>query len=345
MSSGRTSRRRLIAIEEAFACPEWMEAVRSITKTVWWDMDAETLGMLLEDPSARGVHDALLDVDSGRIGMMDEAGIDVSILSLVSPGVQLFDADTATAIAQVANDRLAEAIARHPRRLAGLASFAPQDPQRAAKEIERAIVKLKLNGLIVNSHTSGEYLDAPKFAPILEAASALGTPLYLHPRNPPGELRRFLKTATGIALSTSMWGFQMETSLHALRLILDGVFDRFPKLKVVLGHLGEGLPFWLYRLDYSQPNGTNCKRAPSEYFRENIWIATSGLGDHPSCQPALTYCHSVLGAERIMFAVDHPFCDMKEAVAIIDNVPLPAPDLDRIAHANAEGLFGIPPRS
>lgn len=344
MSSNRTSRRRLIATEEAFLCPEYADAIRPMAKSVWWDFDMAAIGAITSSPRARPLLDALLDVDKGRLAMMDEAGIDVSVLSLVSPGVQLFDADTATTLASIANDRLAEAIERHPTRLAGLASFAPQDPHRAAKEIERAISKLKLNGLIVNSHTAGEYLDDPKFAPILEAASALDAPLYIHPRNPPPELRRFLVTASGASLTMSMWGFQMETSLHALRMILDGVFDRFPKLKIVLGHMGEGLPYWLYRMDWSKI-ASKSKRPPSEYFHENFWITTSGLTQHPSCHPALGFCHSVLGPEKIMFAVDYPFADAKEAVQVMDSAPLPSDDLDRIAHRNAERLFGIPPKS
>jgi predicted TIM-barrel fold metal-dependent hydrolase len=247
------------------------------------------------------------------------------------------------AIAAEANDQLAEAIARHPDRFAGLASSAPHAPDRGVKEIRRAIEQLRLNGLIVNSHTQGEYLDDEKFWPIFEAAEALGAPIYIHPRNPPEAMRPAL-TST-VSLTGALCGFQLETSLHAMRLIVSGVFDRFPKLTVVLGHLGEGLPFFLYRMDwaYGLVKGSSprpLQRRPSEYLRDNFVITTSGMNH----APVLQYCVSVLGAERIMFAVDYPFQDSKESADFIRSAPLSPADAEAISHRTAERVFRIAPR-
>ena len=191
----------------------------------------------------------LLDLDKIRSADMDASGVDMHILSLVMPGVQMFEPKQASELASLANDRLSEVIKRYPTRYAGLASFAPQDPIAAVKEMERAIKKLNLNGFIVNSHTKNAYLDDPQFLPILEAAESLSRPLYIHPRAPSdgmaGPFRDY-------RLEGAVWGYGVETATHILRLIFGGIFDRFPKLKVVIGHMGEALPFWLGRLDFME---------------------------------------------------------------------------------------------
>ena len=242
---------RLIATEEACAFPEQVEAIRKLASSPGGDPDLVMWSRFLS-PAYSTVLGRLLDLGDERIGIMDEAGIDLQVLSMTSPGVQLFDAATATAMAADTNDRLAEAVRSHPNRYAALASFAPQDPRTAAKEIDRAINTLKLNGLIVNSHTSGEYLDDPKFWPIFEAAVASNASLYIHPRNPPFPASQILDGSYN--LYGAIWGFHVETGIHAMRLIVNGVFDAFPDLKIVLGHLGEALPYWLYRIDYMSAN-------------------------------------------------------------------------------------------
>ena len=264
---------------------------------------------------------------------MDQAGIDMQVLSMTSPGVQMFDADLATAMARSTNDQLAAAVARRPARYAALASFAPQDPHGAAKEIDRAINTLKLHGLIVNSHTGGRYLDEPRFRPILEAASALKAPIYIHPRNPPFPASKILDGP--YSLYGAIWGFQMETGIHAMRLIVNGVFDAFPDLQIVLGHMGEALPYWLYRIDYMWRG--NLKRKPSDYVKDNFLITTSGVNHHA----VLEYCHGVLGADRIMFAVDYPYQETMEAARFMRSAKLPEGDLDKIASRNAERVFRL----
>jgi predicted TIM-barrel fold metal-dependent hydrolase len=332
---------RLIATEEAFASPGQVEAMRHAGATLWNDPDMRMWRGFLENET---ILRRLLDLEQERLGIMDQFGVDMHLLSLTAPGVQLFDAGSATALAVSANDLLAETVKKHPTRYTGLASFAPQDPKGAAKEIERAIKTLKLNGLIVNSHTNGEYYDDPKFWPIFEAATALDAAIYIHPRNLPAHADDILQGA--INLDGAIWGFQMETGLHAMRLIVGGVFDQFPKLKIVLGHMGEAVPYWLYRIDYMynvytsrNPGRIKIKRKPSEYVKDNFLITTSGVNFHPT----LKYCHEVLGPDNIMFAIDYPYQDTEGAVTFMNSAPLSEADLEKITHGNAERIFHIPP--
>jgi 5-carboxyvanillate decarboxylase len=332
---------RLVATEEAFATPEQVEAFRHMGATQWNDPDVVMWRGFLSNAPLLG---RLLDLEHERLSIMDQAGVDMHVLSLTSPGVQMLDAAAGTALATSANDRLAEVIQKHPTRFAGLASFAPQDPNRAAKEIERAIGKLKLNGLIVNSHTNGEYLDDPKFYPIFEAAVAQNAAIYIHPRNLPQHADDILQGT--LNLDGAIWGFQAETGLHAMRLIVAGVFDRYPNLKIVLGHMGEAVPYWLYRIDYMynvytsrRTNIKKIQRKPSEYVKDNFLITTSGVNFHPT----LKYCHEVLGPENIMFAIDYPYQESMEAAHFMQTAPLPLDDMEKITHGNAERVFHITP--
>jgi 2,3-dihydroxybenzoate decarboxylase/5-carboxyvanillate decarboxylase len=277
----------------------------------------------------------LVNLGEQRIRNMDENGVTMQVLSLTAPGVQMFDADTATAIATLANDRLAEAIRRHPTRFAGLAALGPQDPKRAVKEMERAINSLKLNGFIINSHTDNEYLDDQKFWPILEAAEALDRPIYLHPRSPSDLIS---KPYADYGLAHALWGFQAEAGLHAMRLMLSGVFDRFPNLKIVLGHMGESIPYNIWRCDYMYDSSmAPAKMKPSEIFKRNFVITTSGV-EHP---PVLKYCIEVLGADNIMFAIDYPYQPSTPAVAFMNDVDISGEDKEKIFHRNAERVFHL----
>ncbi|HVV94952.1 MAG TPA: amidohydrolase family protein [Hyphomicrobiales bacterium] len=328
---------RRIATEEAFLVPEQLDAYRAIGKSAWGDPDLD-FWRHTEHPRVARLLPRLLDLGEGRLKDMDDNGVAVQLLLLNTPGVQIFDPATATALATVANDRLAEAIARHPTRFAGLGAFAPQDPAGAVKEIERAMTKLHLSGLVVNSHTGGEYLDQEKFWPILEAAEALGAALYIHPRIPPEAARGYRDHGLGGAV----WGFMAEAGLHGMRLIASGALDRFPKLQVVLGHLGEGLPYWIARADRmaaALPGGPGgLKLKPSEYLQRNISITTSGMNFHAG----IKFCIEVLGADRILFAVDYPYDDSAFAVAQMDGAPIGAADRAKIYHQNAERVFRLP---
>jgi 5-carboxyvanillate decarboxylase len=334
---------RRIATEEAFAIPEQFDGYRALGRSTWSSPDIVFWSRALGNPDTRLV-DALLDLDDTRIADMDANGVDVQLLLLTSPGVQIFDADTACEMAELANDRLADAIARHPDRFAGLATFAPQDPQRAAREMERAIRELDLNGFVVNSHTDGEYLDQERFWPILEAAEALDAPIYIHPRPLP-------QSAIGPYLDQELWagiwGYAAEAGLHGLRLITSGVLDRFPKLKIVLGHMGEGLPFWVYRMDYMsrllRRIGTqkHYELDPSEYLRRNFLITTSGMNHHPP----LELCLTVLGADNVMWAIDYPYQQTPECVEFMDSAPVSDAVRAQLYAGNAERVFGIGARA
>ncbi|MBL8548757.1 MAG: amidohydrolase [Hyphomonadaceae bacterium] len=339
---------RSIAVEEAFAVPEQFEAMRRLLDAGGThDLEVDRWRPMLSNMSSRRVRE-LLDIDGERLERMTATGLSMHVLSLTSPGVQTFDADTAVGVAAAANDRLAEACRRHPTRFAGLASFAPQDPRRAAREIERAMTRLNLNGLIVNSHTRGEYLDAPKFEPILEAAAATGAAIYIHPRLPPAAMAQYyMPLTTGERPESGFYtlmGFTAETLLHGMRLIVSGVFDKYPKLKIVLGHMGEGLPYLTWKLDsgyeifgaYSPSQRT--RKLPSQYIKENFLFTTSGFFS----QDNLEYMHRVVGPDGIMFAVDYPYYKMEDGMAFLNATRLPKDDVDKLAFRNAERVFRIP---
>lgn len=350
---------RKIATEEAFTIPEIAEAIRKLVRQGGANLDLLLLKQLYEVPNAppasvqadsnsnqvsnrdRAAKDMLpklLDLEKIRLDDMNTNNVDMHVLSLVMPGVQMFEREQAIELAALSNDRLSEVIHRQSKRFAGLASFAPQDPNAAAKEMERAITTLKLNGFIVNSHTANAYLDNPQFAPILEAAEALGRPLYIHPRAPSDGMAVPFKD---YRLEGAVWGYGIETGTHILRLIFGGVFDRFPKLQVIIGHMGEALPFWLGRLDFMGSPGARAGRKnqlkPSEYFQRNITITTSGVED----PLALRYCIDKLGVDRIMWAIDYPFQPTKPAVAFIESAVMSEVERAKIAYRNAERIFNI----
>lgn len=326
---------RRIATEEAFTTPEQMRAMDGLRRGAWRNLDLELWRGLTPDSSLG----RRLDLEGERLQTMDENGVSMHVLSLTSPGVQMLDADTAVGVAADANDRVAELMKRHPGRFAGLASFAPQDPARAVKEMERAITRLGMNGFVVHSHTDNEYLDLPKYWPILEAAEALDAPLYIHPRCPSDAMAEPYRD---YGIDRAMWGYQAETGLHAMRLILSGVFDRFPKLKIILGHMGESIPYNLWRIDYVYEAFKGRRNRvlslkPSETFKRNFWITTSGV----ESVPVLEYCITTLGADRIMWAIDYPYQPTTPAVQFLDNAPISAADREKIYFRNAEQVFRI----
>ena len=325
---------RPIATEEAFVTPEIIAAGEKLAAKGGDHPDAALWKMLGRTETFKR---RLLDLETERLSIMDEHGVAMQLLAVNSPGVQMFEAAEAASLVTRANDLLAQTIARHPTRYAGLASIAPQDPAFSVREIERAITKLKLNGVMINSHTNDEFLDNPKFRPILEAIAEIGVPLYIHPRAPSQQMIAPFRPGLELAI----WGYQADTSLHAMRMILQGVFEDIPKLKVVLGHAGEGIPFWLNRVDVryaaSAFNARKLPLKPSEYFQRNFWITTSGM----NWDPVLKYCVGVMGADKILFAVDYPFEETKPAIEGLLNSSLSDADKMKIFSTNTEGLFGI----
>ena len=336
-----------IAAEEAWAPPALLKKYKTLleTKEASWDPGFTSLwGFFLgATPRATQLVSRIQDLGEQRLADMDASGIAKQLVFLTAPGVQVFDAATATALAKETNDELSEKISLHPDRLAGLAAIAPQDPRNAAKELQRAVTRLGLKGAVVNSHTQGEYLDQPKYSEIFEAAQALDVPLYLHPNAPPP---RMIEPFLARGLDGAIYGFAVETGLHLLRLVVGGVFDRFPRLRVVAGHLGEGLPFWLFRIDYMHramvaanryPGAQPLKKKPSEYLKENVWVTTSGM----QWQPAIMFTLSVLGTERVLYAMDYPYQFVPAEVKVTDELPISKADRKKLYQLNAEKVFHL----
>jgi len=336
-----------IATEEAFAPPEMLDRYRKLLADGMPDDPGfhSLWGFYLgsKNPRAVAIIERLQDLGERRIQDMNDTGISKQILALTSPGVQIFDADTARSLTVSANDQLAEAVRNHPDRYAGLVAIAPQDPAHAAKEIERGINKLGFKGVIINSHTRDQYLDDPKFWDIFAAAEALDVPIYLHPNTPSKGL---IAPMMERGLDGAVFGFGVETAMHVLRIIVAGVFDRFPKLKVVIGHCGEALPFWLPRLDYMHGATVRAKRYESvkplkkqmsDYLKENFYVTTSGM----PWEPAIMFCRKVLGADRVMYAMDYPYQFYAEEVNACDSLPLTDAEKIQFFQGNAERVFAL----
>jgi len=344
-----TNQMRKIATEEAWSIPEVAEALRDVVRGPTSSLD-RLLCKEVYDPEPQTGHgyammnflDGLLDVEGERLKQMDALGVDMHILSLTAPGVQMFDADVATDLAALANDRLAEICQKNPTRFAGLASFAPHSPKRAAKEMERAINDLKLNGFILNSHTNGEYLDDPKFWPALEAAEALDACIYIHPRAASDTLKGPLQQ---YGMDSAMWGYGVEVGTHVVRMMAGGVFDAFPKLKICIGHMGEAIPFWIWRINFMNSRAQRIDRASktklsmAEYFQQNFVVTTSGVED----PLALRYTIDKIGIDNVMWAIDYPYQPMQPAVEYMDAAPVSDAERHALYHGNAERIFHIKP--
>jgi 2,3-dihydroxybenzoate decarboxylase len=316
-----------IAVEEHFAIPD-------------------TTGNSLRYPGSywSGLQDKLLDLDGARLAEMDAAGIQIAILSLNSNAIQgIHDAGKAAETARKANDVLAAAVARRPDRFAGLAALPMQDPDAAARELARCVRELKFKGALVNGFSqvgtpdSAVYYDAPQYRPFWAEVERLGVPFYLHPRDQLPSRRHAYEGHPW--LIGSPWGFAEETAIHALRLMGCGLFDQYPRLQIVLGHLGERIPFDLWRLDHrlAQVPGRPAKRSMGEYFRENFHLSTSGH----FCTQSLIHAIMTVGADRILFAVDYPFEDHMQGASWFDAATIAEPDRVKIGRSNAVALFGL----
>lgn len=287
-------------------------------------------------------YERLYDRAAIRVEQMDAAGIDFQIMSLFDPGVQ-DDDDTPRAIdnARRANDDLAESIAENPYRLGGFATLATQDPEAAAAELDRAVNGLGLLGGLINGHTRGRYLDDPAYGELFDCAQRLGVPIYLHPTTPhPAVMDAWFRPYTKDGLHLASWGFAAETGTHALRLIYSGLFDRFPHLQMILGHLGEMLPFAAHRIDryygLGGDGGGGLQRLPSEYLRNNFYYTTSG-----NFSPAAFACTlEVMGTDRVMFSVDYPMDDNIAGAEFLAAVSVDDDVRRKVAGGNALRVFG-----
>lgn len=323
---------RIIAIEEHFVTPAFIAGPGKITIERFRTSRAGGAELV----------DRLSDVGNKRIAEMDAAGIDMQVLSLNSPGVEQAEPDEAIACARDANDFLAEAIKQNPARFSGFAALPIQAPDRAADELDRCVRTLGFKGTNINGHTRGRYLDDAFFEPILERAEALGVPIYLHPTVPPKAVVDALyggfSPPVSAIFASGGWGWHIETAVHVLRMVLGGVFDRHPRLQVVIGHLGEGIPFMLPRLSRTlSMQTTKLGRPVADYLRQNLHYTFGGFNFMP------TFLNLLLevGVDRIMFSVDYPYCEMQESRGFLLNLPVSETDRARIAHGNAEQLLRL----
>ena len=322
---------RTITLEEHFASPAFLDGPGQKLK----EQAAKVGG-----PAARFL-EQLSDLGDKRIAEMDAAGIDMQILSLTSPGVEQLEAAEAAVFARETNDFLAEAIRSHPTRFGGFAALPTANPDAAVAELERTIHDYGFKGAVINGHIQGRYLDDKFFWPIFERAEALHVPIYLHPTPPP---KPVIEASYGgfAPIVTEMfagpgWGWHIETALHVIRIILGGTFDRYPGLQIVVGHMGETLPFMLQRLDVMPAAMTKLSRPISSYLRENIHYTFSGFNYTPTFLDLLLQ----VGVDRIMFSADHPYSSMAQARAFLDRLPVSPADRERIAHGNAERLLRL----
>jgi 5-carboxyvanillate decarboxylase len=328
---GKPPARERIAVEEGFMIPEVAAAARAIDERLAAGTPTEQRRAMFRD---------LLDLGEGRLKAMDEDGITRQVIVIGSPGVQAFDPVQGHALSKLVNDRLATACRVHPDRFSGLAAVAPQAPENAARELERAVKTLGLKGAHINSHTHGEYLDDRKFWAIFEAAQALDVPIYIHPREPSPAMAGPL-SMPGFRVA---WGYAIETGTHIMRLIAGGVFDQFPRLKIVIGHMGENIPFTLDRIDNRYLWETEMagmarqiKRLPSEYFRDNIIVTTSGM----NYRLPLMMTIETLGIDNVLFAGDWPFEVVRDSVDVVDALPIADADKEKLYHLNAKRVFKL----
>jgi predicted TIM-barrel fold metal-dependent hydrolase len=286
--------------------------------------------------------DALDDVGEGRLRVMDDAGIDIQVLSALGYFVQDLPPAQSAEVSRQLNDRLATVVAAHPDRFRAFASLPVSDASVSVDELTRSIEELGFVGAMIHGQTNGVFLDHPSVRPILAAAERLDVPIYLHPAPPPESIvdtyYAGLDPAVAACLSTSGWGWHSETAMHVLRMVVAGVFEELPDLKIIVGHMGEGLPFHLDRIENMlTPVVKGNSLTVAETLRRNLHLTTSGYNSDSPLLCAL----AAFGVDRVMFSVDHPFADSARATAYLETAPVGAGDLEKIAHGNAENLLGI----
>jgi predicted TIM-barrel fold metal-dependent hydrolase len=325
-------RMRIITLEEHFASPAWLDGAGRGTK----ELAKNPQNPLKEVPAK------LIDLGKQRLAEMDAAGIDMQVLSLNSPGVEQLDEAEAVAVARETNDYLAAAVRAFPDRFGGFAALPLARPDDAAKELERMVHDHGFKGANINGHVRERYLDDPFFRPALEAAEALGVPIYLHPTQPPKAVTNIyfsgFSPEVDYIFSTVGWGWHIETAVHVVRMILGGVFDRLPRLQVIVGHMGEGLPFMLERMKgtFSQ-RLTKLQRPVEAYLRENVHYTFAGFNYTPTFLDLLME----VGVDRIMFSCDYPYGSMSKGRAFLDGLPVSDADREKIAYGNAVKLMGL----
>lgn len=298
------------------------------------------LAATFDGPEGRAVEirRRLDDLGDLRLKEMDEAGIDIQVISHGAPSAQRLDPETAVRLARRANNRLAQAIATHPDRFAGFAALPTADPRAAADELERSVLELGFKGAMVHGLTNGVFFDAEQFWPIFERAQSLDVPLYIHPAAPHrAVVEAYYKDYVQDfpALLSAAWGFTVETATQGIRLVLSGVLEAYPDVKIILGHMGEGLPFLLWRIDHALSRPGNRRVSFREQFSQHFYITTSGNFS----TPALLCSMLELGVDRILFSVDWPFVQNVPGTKWMHDLQLSAEDKRKILSGNAQRLL------
>jgi predicted TIM-barrel fold metal-dependent hydrolase len=327
---------RVVTIEEHYSVPELARRVdqETITRRGYGPRTPPKSG-----PSPLAL---LPDLGDARLKAMDEAGVTVQVLSNSGPGPELLSGQAGIDMARGLNDHVAAAIARHPDRFDGFAALPLQSPDAAAAELKRAVKDLHLVGAMVNGTTDGRFLDHPSYDGILAVAAELDVPIYIHPHIPPAAVRKayFSELPTGAArvLETAGWGWHSETAVHVLRMVVAGTFDRHPRLKVIIGHMGEMLPMMLARAEkVFAADIDHLKRSVPRTILDQVWITTSGIFDEPSFLVALL----TFGIDRIMFSIDYPYSANALGREFLDRISLAPADMAKLTHSNADALLKL----
>jgi len=323
---------KTIALEEHFISPLCRE---SLPPHVGRKSDYDDLRMRLGYDAA----EQLADLGEKRIQAMDAAGIDVQVLSLTLPGAQRGTAEASLAVAMDANDRIFEAIKRYPTRFSGFAAIPTVDPGAAAKELDRAVTRLGFKGALINGHTEGCFLDDKKYWTIFECAESLDVPIYLHPNRLHRTVHDYYFSGYE-EMARAAWGYALDTSTHFLRILLSGVFDAYPRLKIILGHLGEGIPFGMHRFAEHTRLGAarkGLRKTPEEYLRDHLIVTTSGS----LFVPAFLCTVMALGIDNVLFSVDWPYEANTQAMEFLKSLPISEIDREKVAHLNAERVLRL----
>jgi predicted TIM-barrel fold metal-dependent hydrolase len=324
---------RIITIEEHFVANGFREAMKR---------NALQQAGSPNEAAAAELQARLADLGETRLKAMDAGGIDLQVISHGVVNIASLSPDEEVRLVRQANDQLAAAISAHPTRFAGFAILPMTNPEAAADELERTVRSLGFKSAMINGVTNGRFLDDPSFLPVLERAVALDVPLYVHPGIPPTVVREAYYSgfdpAVNFVLATSAWGWHTETAIHALRLILAGTFDRLPSLQIIIGHMGEMIPFMLTRINNTlTPVTKHLQRSVPDYFLQNFSITTSGF----FTQPLLLLALQTMGADRIIYSVDYPYSKNELGRAFLDSASLSPLDKEKIAHLNAERLLKL----
>jgi predicted TIM-barrel fold metal-dependent hydrolase len=325
---------RVVALEEHFTIPALMHRI-----------DPQAIARRGFPPGfGAALEKQLADIGARRVADMDKAGITMHVLSITGQGADLVEGREGIALASDMNDTLASAVKAHPDRLGGFAHLPMASPEAAADELERTVRDHGFCGALINGLTDDRFLDDAVFEPILRRAEQLDVPIYVHPNLPPASVRKAyyegLPGHAGFTLSIADWGWHSEVAIHVLRLALSGALDRHPRLKLIIGHMGEGLPAMLARCDqvFARDVG-HLRRSLSKTIVDQVYVTTSGL----FTQAPFEVARAVFGIDRLLFSIDYPYSSNQQGRAFLDSVELPAGDLEKLAHANADQLLKLRP--